>query len=367
MQTLTKIRLIATAAVFCLFVAVFALGIWLTPDRDYSVYERRPLEQMPALEEDGELSAYFTAWDSYLSDQFFLRDSLRFLKSSFAHAILRQSDVNGYYSQDGSQAQLLYPMHTDHITANVALLEELRKTHFPDSPAYYAVIPDKSYYMDAPLGLDYDAIRDIFESGLDAAAIDLTGALTLSDYFATDIHWRQERLEKVYEALCSRLRGDLPPFASAGWQEQIAGGFYGVLYGQAALPAAKDEMRYLTSAAIDRLTLTVIDTGKSGAVYDRAAFAGDDAYDLFLGGEAAILHLQNPAATSDRKLILFRDSFGRSIAPLLAPGYAEIVLVDLRWIRPAYLSNFADLLWADASTDILFLYSAQVLNSMQLG
>lgn len=364
---ITKIRHIATAAVFCLFVGFFAIAAWLSPDKEYSVYERRPLEQIPTLEEAEDLADYLGTWETYLNDQFYLRDELRFIKSGFAYNLLLQKDVNGYYSQDGMQAEVLYPMNSANITANVDLLEEVRKTYFPNSPAYCAVIPDKSYYMDLPLGLDYDEIDRILAERLRADAIPLRDRLTLSDYFATDIHWKQESLERVYEALRAKLQGDLPPFADAGFEPKTAGKFYGVLYGQAALPADKEEMHYLTSSTIENLTLQVLDTGKTGAVYDTEAFAGDDAYDLFLGGEAAILHLQNPAAQNDRKLILFRDSFGRSIAPLLAEGYSEIVLVDLRWIRPAFLSAFSELLSADEQTDILFLYSAQVLHSMKLG
>ncbi|MGM9647442.1 MAG: DHHW family protein [Eubacteriales bacterium] len=367
MKSISTIRSIATASVFCLFVAFFGIAAWLSPDRDYSVYERRQLQQTPVLAESETLSDYFSAWDTYLSDQFYLRDELRFLKSSFAYRILRQTDVNGYYSQDGSRAELLYPMNDANIAANVALLEEIRQTYFPNSPAYFAVIPDKSYYMDVPLGLNYDEIEEIFTDGLNAASIPLRDKLVLSDYYATDIHWKQENLESVYEALRIALDGDLPPFKEAGFSRQTAGEFYGVLYGQAALPTDRDVMHYLTNEVIEDLTLSVLDTGKTGGVYDIEAFAGDDAYDLYLGGEAALLHIRNPNATTERKLILFRDSFGRSIAPLLAEGYAEIVLVDLRWIRPAYLSNFSDLLSADESTDILFLYSAQVLNSMKLG
>ena len=367
MKKITTIRYIVTAAIFCLFVAFFAVAPWLSPDWEYSVYERRPLQQMPVWEEAEDFSDYMTRWDAYLTDQFYLRDPFRFLKSGFAHSVLLQTDVNGYYSKDGMEAELLYPMNTDHIRANIALLEEVRSTYFPNSPAYYGVIPDKSYYMGAPLGLDYEKIDSLFKSGLQATAIPLRDALEIDDYYATDIHWKQENLEAVYEKLRGALRGDLPPYAQAGFTKRAAGPFYGVLYGQAALPFPKDVMCYLTGPTIEALTLQVLDTGKTGAIYDTEAFAGDDAYDLYLGGEAALLRIQNPNANSDRKLILFRDSFGRSVAPLLAQGYAEIVLVDLRWIRPAYLSSFADLLSADESTDVLFLYSAQVLHSMKLG
>jgi hypothetical protein len=124
---------------------------------------------------------------------------------------------------------------------------------------------------------------------------------------------------------------------------------------------------YLTNATIDGLKVSVIDTGKEGKIYDLEGFAGDDPYDLYLGGESAMIRIENPSAPSEKKLIILRDSFGRSIAPLLAEGYSEIVLIDLRWIRSAFLTNFPDLIAADENTDVLFLYSAQVLNSMKLG
>ena len=367
MKKINTIRYIAIAAVFCLFVGFFALSPWLMPDSEYSVYERRPLEQMPVWEEAESIADYIDGWDAYLTDQFSFRDPLRFLKSCFAHAILLQTDVNGYYSKDGMEAELLYPMNTDNISANLALLEEIRQTYFPSSPAYYGVIPDKSYYMDAPLGLDYDVIDRLFADTVKATAIPLRESLTLSDYYATDIHWKQENLSAVYEKMRANLQGALPPFAEAGYTKQTAGSFYGVLYGQEALPVGKDTMCYLTNTTVEALQVQVLDTGKSGSVYDTEAFAGDDAYDLYLGGEAALIRITNPASQSGKKLILFRDSFGRSIAPLLAAGYDEIVLVDLRWIRPAYLAGFSELLQADENTDLLFLYSAQVLHSVKLG
>lgn len=367
MKLSDKIRQVATATVFCGFILFFGIAALLSPDREYSAYERRPLQQVPVYEEAESLAAYFSDWETYLTDQFYLRDELRFLKSGFAHNILLQSDVNGYYSQGGSQAEILYPMNDETILQNVQLLENLRQTHFANSSAYYAVIPDKSYYMGATLGLNYDKIDRLFGENLGATAIPLRDTLSLSDYYDTDIHWKQEKLAGVYEKMRAQMGDHLPPFADAGYSEQSAGEFYGVLYGQAAMPAIRDEMRYLTSPTIEGLQVSVIDTGKSGMVYDLEGFAGDDPYDLYLGGESAILRIENPAAPTDRKLILFRDSFGRSIAPLLAAGYSEIVLIDLRWIRPAFLTSFPELIAADENTDVLFLYSAQVLNSMKLG
>lgn len=79
---------------------------------------------------------------------------------------------------------------------------------------------------------------------------------------------------------------------------------------------------------------------------------------MFLGGSKSLLTIENPCASGNRELILFRDSFGSSLAPLLAEGYARVTLVDIRYISPALLSRYVDF----HGKDVLFLYSTSVLN-----
>ena len=61
-----------------------------------------------------------------------------------------------------------------------------------------------------------------------------------------------------------------------------------------------------------------------------------------------------------RHLVLFRDSFGSSLAPLLLGSFERITLVDLRYISAARLTDYADL--SDA-TDVLYLCSTAVWNN----
>lgn len=56
--------------------------------------------------------------------------------------------------------------------------------------------------------------------------------------------------------------------------------------------------------------------------------------------------------------MLFRDSFGSSIAPLFLENYSKITLVDLRYISKDVLENFIEF----DKQDVLFLYSTLVLN-----
>ena len=80
---------------------------------------------------------------------------------------------------------------------------------------------------------------------------------------------------------------------------------------------------------------------------------------MFLSGSLSLITIKNPNAQTDRKLVMFRDSFGSSIAPLLTSGYAQIDLVDIRYIHPDLLWQFVDF----EGCDVLFLYSTLVLNN----
>ena len=58
---------------------------------------------------------------------------------------------------------------------------------------------------------------------------------------------------------------------------------------------------------------------------------------------------------------MFRDSFGSSLVPLLAEGYARITLVDIRYVAPERLG-----MWLTFDNqDVLFLYSTPVLNNSE--
>ena len=93
-------------------------------------------------------------------------------------------------------------------------------------------------------------------------------------------------------------------------------------------------------------------------VYDMEKAYGKDPYEMFLSGSLPLVTITNPVAETDRELILFRDSFGSSMAPLLVSGYRKITLVDIRYLHPDLLERYIEF----DGQDVLFLYSTLVLN-----
>ena len=94
-------------------------------------------------------------------------------------------------------------------------------------------------------------------------------------------------------------------------------------------------------------------------VYNLELAKGKDAYEIFLSGAKSLLTIENPNATTDKELLIFRDSFASSIAPMFAEGYSKITLIDIRYLAPQLLGNFVSF----SGQDVLFLYSTLVLNS----
>ena len=107
-----KIRSIGFAAVILLWVLLTCLA-WFGPKQVTSLWERRPLQQMPALSTDSLLTGgYMEKFEDYSLDQFPARNAFRTLKSLFSYNVLQMQDNNGIYIADGYAAQLEYPLNS---------------------------------------------------------------------------------------------------------------------------------------------------------------------------------------------------------------------------------------------------------------
>ena len=88
---------------------------------------------------------------------------------------------------------------------------------------------------------------DAFDQGMPYASfIDLTDTLTAESYYRTDTHWRQEHLLPVAQKLCEAM-GVTAPNAGDFTAIKVERPFYGVYYGQAALPMEPDQLIWMES------------------------------------------------------------------------------------------------------------------------
>ena len=351
----------ALVAAIWLGLAVFA---WLRPADAVSAQERRPLAQFPELSvEEIKNGKFMTNFETYTLDQFPLRNTFRKLKAGVHYRVLGQKDNNGIYLSQGHAAKLEYPLNTASVQRSVQIFSGIRSKYLSGSRVVLSVIPDKGYYLAREQGypaMDYEALFTEMAGFQADSYVNLTDVLTAEDYYRTDTHWRQERLFSAAQRLCQAL--DIPVPEREDYTAVAATEpFYGVYYGQAALPMKPDTLYMLRSEILDGCRVYNHETGKTGGIYDIAKLEGDDLYEVFLSGPVSLLTIENPAAQTDRELIVFRDSFGSSMVPLLVHGYKSVTLVDIRYLSPSMLGRFIDF----HGQDVLFLYITLVLNNAQ--
>ena len=344
--------------------AAMALGAWMLPAKEISVSERRPLAQMPAVTGETVMNGRFMAdFEKASLDQFPLRDDFRRIKSLFHTVCLGQKDNHGIYLTEGTAVKQEYPLNITSLEHALHRFNRVYRDYLEPGGCrvYAAMVPDKGFFLaeeSGHLAMDYEQMERLVREGMPwAEYVDLTGSLERSDYYRTDTHWRQERLPDTAALLCQAMGAEVPrerDFRAVALEEP----FYGVYYGQAALPMEPDTLYVLESDLLEDCRVYDHETGTVTGVYNRDT-GSRDLYDVFLSGAKALLTIENPRASTDRELILFRDSFGSSLAPLLVQGYARVTLVDIRYVNPGLLGEFLEF----DGQDVLFLYSTLVLNN----
>lgn len=253
-------------------------------------------------------------------------------------------------------------MNTEYITNFTNKVESVCKEYLSGtSNIYYAVIPSKQYFINDKVEnpFDYTSMMNIIRSGITSAKeIDLTGTLELDDYLKTDPHWKQEGLQGVLDALGETMgfTVDLSTFT-----KNSVPNFTGQ-HGYNKENFAHETMTYLTNEAIDNATVDNFQDKDFTKVYNTAKLETATPYDMFLSGSTPLLTITNDSAKSDKELVMFRDSYACSLAPLLIENYKTITLVDLRYMASSLLPQYVDF----TGKDVLFMYNDQIINTVVL-
>ena len=230
-----------------------------------------------------------------------------------------------------------------------------------DGHIYLSVVPDKGSFTAPPEGYTPASAQetaDTLLAQLDFVQyVDIAPGLTLEDYYRTDPHWRQECLITTAQTLAQAM--DVP-LAGDFQENAIDVPFYGAYAEKAGEPLVADTLRYLTGEVLDACTVYDYETDAREPLYDLAAVETDTPYDLYLQGSRSLLRIDSPLSATDRTLVVFRDSFGSSLIPLLAESYRTIYAVDIRYLSSQMVGRFLSF---DGSEDVLFLYSTMVLQN----
>ena len=206
--------------------------------------------------------------------------------------------------------------------------------------------------------MDYASMEKAYRDAMPwSTYVDIKDLLSAEDYYRTDTHWRQERILPVAQKLCTAMGAEA--MDASGYSQMTGEPFYGVYFGQAALPMNGEELVWLQNEMLQNCTVTDPITGNTSQVYNMEKLNSPDLYEVFLSGAQPLLVIENPAGKEGKELVLFRDSYGSSLAPLLLQSYSKVTLVDIRYLHPDQVGSYVNF----QDQDVLFLYSTLILNN----
>lgn len=366
------------------------LILWnaFTPAREFSESENRFLKAFPKFTVKTLLDGKFMEdVNVYLNDQFAGRPYWVSMQSMIEYGTGKREingvyigktpslgrDVKNQFTVPGGITALLgdvAPPDMELTARNITGINAFQERY--DIPTYVMIIPSSTEIQNQNLpkfaaGWDEKAYIEEVYAGLGASvkSVDVYGVLYGRKdeyiYYRTDHHWTSYGASLAYNELSQSMRlTSGKDFEKYKFKRD----FYGTFHSKTGIPFAEaDKMEVYRRGSVKSFEIY---DGKETTVRDSIYFEEfldkKDKYSYFLGQVQPIVTIKTES-NSDRKLLIFKDSYAHSLAPMLLEDFSEIRLVDLRFVNPM---TIGEQLEAENYDEALFLYSTDVF-SHQLG
>lgn len=333
----------------------------LWPDRARSMVENRPLAGFPAPEmQTLAKGKWQNALNDWFSDQFVGRDSLfaidylikklsgvKIIDDVFlGHQMLIQQASPKDETILDRKAQAInhffkmYPLHT--MIGLVPGAQWVERSHLPSF-----VVP-----VDQPADItEFISRLDPSIQGLDISK-NLEQVKDEYVFYKTDHHWTSLGAWQGASALLQACQ--IEPDLSAYDRYPVSNTFEGTLQARTGSIFLKDTIDiYVAKNNPDYLVMANNDGVYESTIYDQEALAGKDQYEVFLGGNDALVQISANTPDSNRHLLVFKDSYANAMIQFLLPYFRTITIVDPRY----FYDNIDRLMEANMITDVLYLYS----------
>ena len=345
-----------TVFIFIIYIMFFSIFHLVIKDNDISKTERRKLSNLPNIENILNIE-FSNDLEQYLLDHFPFRDGFRSIKANYNYHILNNFDNNNIYLKDNYIFKSEYPTNKKSISNFITKTNILKDKLTLNNNTYMMIIPDKNYYLEYEnfLQIDYEYIKKELTK-LNIETINIEDILSLEDYYETDTHWKQEKLDKVIKHMSKIMNFN---YKEVNYTVNTYNDFYGVYYGESAINRKPETLTYLTNDIIDDAEVKYLENNNLNKVYNIENLTSLDSYEVYLDGASSYIEIINNNSNNKKKLVVFRDSFGSSLVPLLIEYYNKITIIDNRYIT----SKQIDSLIHFTDQDILFLYSTMLVNN----
>ena len=361
---ISKISFLLGAS-FCFIIVLIMLLILFIPDKNMSEKENRVLAQKPALTFSSVTSGKFMKeFESYLTDQFPLRDKIISLKTFLDRCVGKKEENGVLIGKNGFLFEHQTAFDEENVKNLTDCINAFSKTNKNLKKAFI-LSPNSSYVLERylPTGLKPDSQKQQLDtiktklsgnglSWIDCAAIfdsqqDKTGL-----FYRTDHHWTTKAAYLAFNGLAKSW--SLPVNKVKYEFFSVSDSFQGTLASSSGVGNSTDEIQICvpTSPKISIVANYESSSKKTATLFDKDKLSQKNQYEVFLGGNFDKVIISTSADT-DNALLLFKDSYANCMIPMLTPYFSKIVVID-----PRYFSDSLSAVMKEYRfTHILFVYN----------
>lgn len=356
-----KIKKYPLLVVFLAIVLAAAfVDMFIKEDIEFSELENRYLAKPPEFTVAALAKGTFASkYEDYVNDQFIERNNFIALKALTEKALGKTENNSVIYGADNYLFEKMIKLDTKQFNKNKDAILEFIETQTSAAvkvalvPSSYVVLEEK-----LPTGLpgiaQNEYIKD-FYADVEAAGATTIDAYALLEghkdeyiYYRTDHHWTNAGALLFYNQYVTAL--GMQPFDYSTLQTLQAEGFAGTYYSKAKpYNQLFDTIEYYDL----NLAQVLVDGEPRADYYDAAQFLEKDKYAAFLWGNNGHTVLKSGDVQNGRKVLVIKDSYGNSFAPLLTANFEEVHIIDLRAVG----QGIADILEEQQFDEVLILYS----------
>lgn len=351
--------------VFLIFAVVIVLAdlcLLLMHKKPFSTNENRMLQQFPQMTGGTlALGRWMTQAEDFVADQFFLRDEWISLKLSLDKLSGKKESNDVLLGKDGYLIEKAVTPNFADMDNNLAAINRFAEAH--ELNMVMSVVPNAVSVCEdllpkgAPVRDQAEDMAYIKEALSERIRyVDLTDVLKAhkdeSVYYKSDHHWTSFGAKYAFEAMAEPL-GITEPISEYDIYK-VTEDFSGTMASTSGDFHVKDEIHIFVPQTTD--FAYVVEYGdiqtKSATIYNSEALLSKDKYEVFMGGNYSSVLIKTTAQT-ERRLLLFKDSYANAFVQFLLPYYRSIVIIDPRY----YSDDVEKLLEERQITDVLFLYN----------
>ena len=306
-------------------------------------------------------------FETYLTDQFPMRDGWISAKTAIEKATFKTESKDIYFADD----DYLIEAHSKSFTApsanaNIGYLKNFMETcveTYGKDHATAMVVPNAVDILRDHLpkyASPYDEevylqkVADAMPEGtwFDSGSV-LREHKNIQLYYRTDHHWTTEAAYYVYAAWAEEK--GLSPLALSDYKKKmLTDGFFGTVDAKVGGRNRSDTIHVYIPKKKEKYQVNYVAKNETADdIYQYDYLKIRDKYSVYFGGNQSLVEVKTDSK-SKRKLLVVQDSYAHCFIPFTLHDFKEVDFVDLRY----YSESLKEYMEKGDYTDVLFLYNA---------